>query len=341
MTAQAIDFTYTHDCSGLVGGSGGSLCTDIKNEVESVASSDLPDVDISKYSDGTANATVIANTGKGSDYGQNFDLFTIKINPLGIGVDASEGGLSDPDNASGVAIGAGLMVGVNMDAFPIGKIGFFDFDKLDVMFNFMNLNVDQELDSAEASGEVSGLGLMARYRIMDPVDILPGYMVQWGGVMLHTGFQKSKMNMSLVQNLNDETISGSQGAFNYTGSFTNASGTFEIDSNTTVIPIEVSTYIRLAYAFTFYGGLGMDIASGESKIGFNGSGTVNVNAGAGGNYTGTIAASQVSKGEPESAKMRGFLGVQINAPVVSLYVHANKQLAADVIGVNLGLNIGW
>jgi hypothetical protein len=45
---------------------------------------------------------------------------------------------------------------------------------------------------------------MARYQIMEGNDIFPGYMLEWGGVHVHTGIQRNSMGIELTQDLKDE-----------------------------------------------------------------------------------------------------------------------------------------
>lgn len=351
-SALAIEITLGAITPGTCSGTfdNGSNCEDFTNLIRTEVNKDLPEVDIQKYADGTANATVMANSGKGTSYGNNFDLFTIKAS-VGLGADTNApisdfiSGDVDEDDINGVAIGGGLMVGVNMNVLPVKKIGFFDFTKLDVMFNFSSFSLDQDLGESKAEGSIGGFGFMARYRIIDAIDLPSKYLMQWGGVQLHTGFQRSTMDINYAQSFDDNTVTLDSGIPGVTlnGSFTNSRGEFDLESETNVIPVEVSTYMRFLYVFTLYGGAGMDIASGSSEINFDGTGIVTgtTTGGGSGSYTNSMSANESATGSPEATNFRGFLGLQFNIPVVSLYIHLNKNLTKDIIGTNVGLNIAW
>jgi hypothetical protein len=98
----------------------------------------------------------------------------------------------------------------------------------------MSYNVDQDLDESKAEGDISSLGVMARYRILDGIDFIPGSLLSWGGVFLHTGFQRSSFELDLTQSFNDETINVSGGA---SANLSNASAKFNLESTTTTIQV--------------------------------------------------------------------------------------------------------
>lgn len=340
LSASAIEITLgTPTCTGTFSANCAAFTTEIRTELND----NLPDEDITKYANGVSNATVIANAGKGSDYGQNFDLFTVKLSG-GIGLDASTSGFDDMKNANGFAVGGGLTGGVNLDLLPIKKFGFIDFSKMDLFFNISSLSIDRDIDDSTAKGSIGGFGFMARYRLIDAKDLPSKYLMQWGGLHLHTGFQRSTMDINYSQDFDDQTVSyDAGGGITLNGTFNNAKGIFDLESETNVIPIEVSTYMRFLYVFTLYGGAGLDIASGESNIKFNGSGSISGTATAPGTgtYSNTMSADESASGSPEATNFRGFIGLQFNAPVVSLYVHVNKNVSKDIVGANFGLNIAW
>jgi hypothetical protein len=337
MSVFAIEITVTETNCG--GGLTQPQCDSLTQEVRNELNNNLPDEDAQKYADGTANATVIANAGKGSDYGQNFDIFTLKVSG-GVGLDASTSGLDDMENANGFAVGGGITAGVNLDLLPINKIGFIDFSKMDLFLNYSSFNVDQEFDQATAKGSIGGFGFMARYSLIESKDIPSKYLMQWGGLHLHTGFQRSTMDINYNQSFDDQEVSAQGGALS--GKFSNARGVFDLKSETNVIPIEVSTYMRFLYVFTLYGGAGMDIASGTSDIKFDGTGTVTGGASPGStDYQASLSANESASGSPETTNFRGFIGLQFNVPVVSVYVHVNKNISKDIVGANVGVNFAW
>ena len=198
----------------------------------------------------------------------------------------------------------------------------------------MSYNVDQDLDESKAEGDISSLGVMARYRILDGIDFIPGSLLSWGGVFLHTGFQRSSFELDLTQSFNDETINVSGGA---SANLSNASAKFNLESTTTTIPVEVSTYLRAGYIFTLFGGAGFDLVTGSTDASLDASGSV---SGTGG-YSTTISANESDSGDADPTNLRAFGGLQFNIPFVRLALQLNKGLGNDLFGVNFGAKILW
>lgn len=307
-------------------------CGQMKSEIENTVNSDLPDVSINKYADGVANANSFAIKGQGSDYAENFSYFVIKPS-FGL---AYQGDMSDPETAEGVGLGAAMTVGLNLDLLPIDKIGPVDFSKLDLFVSFMSYNVDQDQDQTSFEGDIGSFAVMARYRLIDSVDIVPGYMLEWGGLHIHTGLQRSSMDLNLTQSFDDESVTSNGQTVN----FTDAAARFSLESATTSIPLEFSTYLRMAYVLTVYGGAGMDFVSGSSDIDLNTGGNLS-GTGVNSSFAGTISAAEGADGKPEATNFRAFAGVQFNIPFVRVYAQVNKALGSDLIGANAGLKLTW
>ena len=323
-SAITIDVTQTA-CSGPASASD---CANLTNQLKTELNKDLPEVSLDKYSDGVANSTAFAMKGQGSDYSDNFTHFVFKPS---FGV-AAQGDMNNPDKMEGVGVGGALTVGLNLDLLPVEKIGPVEFKKMDLFVSFMSYNMDQDSDDLNLKGDVNSFGIHARYRLIDPVDIAPGYLLEWGGVHLHTGFQFNKMGIDATQKIKDQTISSGAA----TAQVTNAFGQFTMDSKATTVPIEVSTYLRMLYAFTLYGGAGFDFVSASSDIDFKAS--ANINGGATG-YAATAAATESSDGKGKPTNFRGFVGFQVNVPFVRLFVHVNKGFGNDLVGANAGVKI--
>ncbi len=305
-------------------------CNALTTELKSVVNEDLPDVSIDKYAVGIANANGFAYKGMGSDYSDIFSYFMVRT----AGGLAVQGDLDDAESAEGIGIGAAFTAGLNLDLLPVDKVGPVDLSKLDVFVSFMSYNVDQDLDESKAEGDISSLGVMARYRILDGIDFIPGSLLSWGGVFLHTGFQRSSFELDLTQSFNDETINVSGGA---SANLSNASAKFNLESTTTTIPVEVSTYLRAGYIFTLFGGAGFDLVTGSTDASLDASGSV---SGTGG-YSTTISANESDSGDADPTNLRAFGGLQFNIPFVRLALQLNKGLGNDLFGVNFGAKILW
>ena len=310
-----------------------SFCTQLTNELRETVNKDLPEVSLGKYGTGMANSQGFAYKGLGSDYSDVFDYFMVR-GGAGISV---EGDLSKPEQASGIGVGAALTVGLNLDMLPIDKIGPIEFEKLDVFLSFMSYSPDQEIEDTTFKGDISAFSLMARYKIIDGVDFAPGNLLSWGGVFLHTGFQRSSVEANVIQKIKNETVDVGSGQ---TATLTNASATFDFKTTNTSIPIEVSTFFRAGWVLSFFGGAGFDLVSGSTDVSLAASGNAS-GTGASSGYGATIAASEEASGDADATNFRALAGVQFNLPFFRLYTHVNKGLGNDLLGVNVGAKILW
>jgi hypothetical protein len=324
--AQIFDITI-NDCGGL----STTQCSQIENELEDSANADLPDVSLSKYADGIANSVALAPKGLDTDYANDFDLFLVGVGG-GLAVD---GDLSKPESASGVGFNGAILAGVPLKLLPVKKLGPVDLNKAQLFFSFFSYSLNQKQDESEFTGKLNTMGAHVRYQLVDPKTVLPGYMLQWGGVHLHTGFQISKNKLGVESSIPD-TETELDGAPGTTASFENGTAEFTIDTSTTSIPVELSTYARFLYVFTLYGGVGMDFNSGKTDIDFESGGDIV------GSGLATGLDANASLDESESGKVKGswfryFAGLQFNIPFVRLY--AQLQKAGDVQAVQAGLKI--
>lgn len=311
--------------------SSAAICTQLENEITETLEDQTPDVpNADKYAEGTAKATAIASKGLTSDYADKFEIASLNIAPVSVGL---RGDLSNPEAAEGVALQAGMTLGLNMGILPVEKLGPIEMKKLDLFATFVGIDREQDVDDLTFDAEVNYFGLMARYHLVEESDILPGYLVQWGGVYIHTGLYMSKMKMSVTQDLDDikETVAP------FEVELRNTTASFDIDSNVTSIPIEISTSIRLLYVLTFYTGAGVDFNSGDAEIDV---------AAQGDGYIVSpetdvldISANLSGDGDVQSLTYRAFAGVQFNIPFVRVYVHAQKEFATNSLAATLGAKI--
>lgn len=325
-SALAINVNVTSTCGG---GLPPTVCDAFDSEINSYVQGDLPDVSLGKYGSGLANAQGFAYKGNSSDYSDEFDYFMVSAG----GGAAFQGDQDDPE---GVGFGAAATVGLNLDLVPVEKIGPVELSKLDVFLSFMSYSPDQEINDGSFKGDLSHFGVMARYQIIEGTDWVPGNLLRWGGLFLHTGLQRSSTKATFTQNIDDQTITldSSQQA-----RVTNTSATFDFETTNMNIPIEVSTYIRAGWILSFFGGAGFDLVSGSTDVSLNASGTASSTSVSG--YSATISADESSSGDADATNFRAFIGGQFNLPFFRIYAQANKGLGNDLLGVNLGAKILW
>ena len=310
-----------------------AACDLLEAELDNVLNEDLPDVSIGDYGSGIANAQGFTYRGLGSDYADVFDYFMVRG---GVGVSV-EGELDNIEKASGFGVGAALTAGINLDILPIDKVGPIELEKLDIFLSFMSYAPDQDLDGSSFKGDISAFSIMARYQILEGVDFVPGNMLSWGGVFLHTGFQRSSVEADVTQSFKDENIDVGGGQ---TATLGNSSATFSFETTNTTIPIEVATYLRGAWAFTIFGGAGFDLVTGSTDISLAASGTAS-GQGAGSGFSADIEANESASGDADATNGRAFVGLQFNLPFVRVYTQLNKGLGNDLIGGHAGLKILW
>ena len=175
---------------------------------------------------------------------------------------------------------------------------------------------------------------MARYQIMEGEEFVGGHLLEWGGLFIHTGIQTSSFKGQLSQDFDDEQVVVS----GQTATFSNATAQIDLESSSTSIPIEVSTYIRAAWILTISAGAGFDFVTSESDVDINASGVANT---AGNTFIADIAANENESGEGELTNGRAFLAFQLNLPAFRFFVHANQSITSEQLGVNTGVKILW
>lgn len=329
-SSYAVNLTVTPTCGG---GLPTNVCDQLTTEIQSALDADLPSVSLGKYGTGISNATGFAYKGLGSDYSDAFDFFMVR----GGGGVALDGDLDKPEQAAGVGIGAAATIGINLDLLPIDKIGPVDLSKMDMFVSFMSYAPDQDMDDTSFKGDISAFSIMARYKIIDGKDFVPGNLLSWGGVFLHTGFQRSSVEANVIQTIKPETIDIGSGQ---TATVNNTSATFDFKTSNTSIPVEVSTFFRAGWVFTFFTGFGFDIVSGSTDVSLSAAGTASGNGAATG-YSATIAADESASGDADATNFRALGGLQFNLPFFRIYTHINKGLGNDLLGFNVGAKILW
>lgn len=324
----ALDFTITFDTP-----TGSAAQQTLTSLVNSELNSDLPDVSIAGFSEGVAASTYSAFASQATDYADEPDLFMVKLTG---GAAVQGGDLQDTDelqNADGFGAAGGLTLGLNGDVLPFKKLWFIEAKKLDLFLSFFSYGLDETNDDTRIEGDISSFGLMGRYHWIDGVDIVPGKMVRWEGVHIHTGLQYAKMGIDVTTSFDDQTVkqSGSTVA-----TFSSTTATVGIESTTWTIPIEISTAIRLAYAFSFYGGAGFDLVSSNADIDLTAGGRF-TGAGVFAGENGAITTSTDDSGSGDVTNFRAFAGAQINVPLFRVYVHYGRGLGNDTEAVHAGL----
>lgn len=326
-----LNFNQANCETSLGGGAGATtVCNQINSELDAAINQDLPDTNFDDYAGGISNGMAVAGAGA-TDYSDKFEYFVIKPS-FGAGVAAED--ISNPESAGGAGFSGNLVFGLNMNLIPVDKIGFIEMKKLDVFLNVFSYALDLDAGDGTFKGDIGSFGVHARYQLVEGTDLFLG---EWGGVFLHTGFQRTTMDLSFSTPIDigtDIDVSGE------TANVNNANAAFGIESAVTTIPIEASTYFRFLYVFTAFGGLGMDISTGTTDVNLDSSGDLLLTS-RGNADLGDIVLDDTSSGGPNSFGLRAFAGLQLNLPFVRLYGQFQKPLGQDAVGTNFGLKLLW
>lgn len=312
-----------------------SACNALFNEVEKEVNKDLPDADASTYLKGMANASVMSAKGVGTDYANDIDLFIFGVG-VGIGADVGSnsfsdlvGGDVDNNQVRGVSFAPSIMFGLNLGVFDMPKWSFLDLNKVKLMGNFFTMKLDSFDDDLD--GKVTNFGIHARYRIIDPVDIVPGRMVRWNGVDITTGFEYNSLDLRYLSRFDDQEIE-------VDGQTATIDGTVRVgaDVSSASIPVVASTGVQLGYILTTYGGLGVDLNLGSSKS----LASLDADIDAGG-FEGDGVLDLGQKDSPSALTGRAFFGLQLNLSVVKLYAQLDKGFSSGLYAANAGLRLTW
>lgn len=339
-------FRLNFDCSPFnASASIETACNNAFNQMQNEINNDLPDADQSSYLRGMGNASVMSMKANGVDYANDIDLFIVGVS-VGAGLDVGDNSFGDftsgdvdGNQIRGIGIAPSLMVGVNLGIFNLPNLSFIEFDRMKLMANFFSMNLGTFGDDLD--GKVNNFGIHARYRIIDEKDFVPGRMVRWSGVDITTGLEYNSLRLSYIQNF-EESFEDDNGDFSADIDGTVTAGA---DLSTTSIPIAVSTSLQLGYFLTTYTGLGLDINFGSATS------IANVDADIVGSPSATLPGNPTvdaegvldlgDKGSPSSLLTRGFIGFQLNFPVVKLYAQLDKSFNENLYAINGGLRLTW
>jgi hypothetical protein len=335
-SAQIFRLKFTPDAS-LPSPMVDAINAEIK-KVEDEINSDLPSADSPKrLMEGMANSSVMAGKGIGSDYASNMDVILIGAG-VGVGADLEKNKEADTD-MSGLGVQGGLVIGTNLGWMDTQKILGLETNKLNLYFNFLAFNTDQDLGDTKAKIDMTSFGVHASY---DWIKGNNSKLWGWGGVKVHTGYEYNKTKLRFDSSI-EEDISVTESGGTYAANL-RANPFATIDASSHSIPIEISSSVRFLYLLSLYGGLGMDynIGSAEGKGDLNSGGSTPVTCSGtcpGGSTAGTIETTANIDGKADVSPFlfRGFAGLQVHLPYVVIFGQVDKALGNDLVGATAGL----
>lgn len=293
---------------------------------------------VDDYLKAFGDAQSFATRGMGVDYASNFKAVMVGVaGNLSLNVEKAyrpKGTLTEPP-AGGVAPNATIMAGVNLDVLGIAPVTLYA--------NYFKRKGDID----DFTADLSNFGVHAQLKLFGPRGGgLMEAVVQWGGLDITTGFERSRLELTLAQGFRRNIPVGSvPGA----AIDLDTVGLFRMNARTSSIPLEVTTNLRLLYLLSLYGGFGFDWQLGggtDMTVDLDGR-MVGVVPPMGGQPVmrldvGTAAVDASSAADPSAGRLRWLMGVQVNVLVVRLFAQLNLATQDPVLAsVALGARLAY
>jgi len=264
--------------------------------------------DFSSYLRATANAVTLSTAGMGADYASPPKLFEVggsvgtAVNSAGIRLGRGDEEIPD----FGFAFQAAAMGGVNLGLLAPGSKFMHRF----VLYaNGMGAKTTQK----HVEGTFRNLGARLQYQAIPGIN---ARIVKWGGLLVTGGWEWTVYNLSLVRPL---PIQAEQDGMTFTWQ---ATGTYDIDTHGSTIPLEASTSLRVLPVTTWVG-LGADVntTSAYSLIKLGG----DIHTSIYGDYVpvGKANVHRQAMNRADTLVGRAFTGLQFNILMVKLYGQVN------------------
>lgn len=311
---------------------------------ENDVNEDQPILDPERLNYATANSSVLASKGLGTDYVNNPEKFSVS---LGLGAAADlEKNVAIRDEISGAAAASSVSIGMRMDRFTATPNIFgLDTKKLMGYVNFGVFKNSQVLPGRDIdiAGDIkaTNFGLHLRYDLIEKTD---GEWFGWGGLKFHMGYEYNKNNVDLTTTL-DELIEVDTGGAGILNGRLTGNPTLEVETITHSFPLELSTSVYFFKAFSIYLGTGADFNIGQSESKGDVKGDFATLACTSGVCVGETVLPQLeaqanyeSKSQVRSLTFRAFTGLQVSLPFnFHAYGQVSTMLGTEVIGATAGL----
>jgi hypothetical protein len=289
-----------------------------------------------EYVRALADAQAFSNSGLGVDYASNPTLFSAGLSAK-VAASSGDEGLGEyyeERPVAGVAPNISVMAGLNMD--------FIGLDWLTLYGNyFAQTHTVEELD-----GSLQNFGFHAQVKFFRPPESEGAdYIFQWGGLDLTTGYEWSRMRLTLSQKL--DTPMPLSGSGIDTEAVFGGLGTFTITTTASNVPVELTTNFRLFYVATIFLGAGYDFHFGDGEMEVDLTGDI-VADNPSDNSEVNLGSAEVEvnqTGKPSDGVFRLILGLQANISVVKVFVQANIapniQNGATAVAAGAGVRVAW
>jgi hypothetical protein len=284
---------------------------------------------------GTANSSVIAPKGLGTDYVNNPQKYQVS---LGVGVAwDDERDVALRDDISGAAAASSVTIGRRLN------------DKVMIYVNFGTFDYSRNIPSGDfdIAGDLksTNLGIHLRY---DLIESRRNEGVSWGGVKVHAGYEYNSNTVDLISDIKEKLEVDIGGAGRLEGVLI-GKPILEVTTRTHSIPLEISTSVFFLRAVSLYGGFGIDMNYGQSKGEGDVKGDVATLACTSGVCVGETVIPQLevqanydAVSEIRTVTLRGFLGLQVDLPQgLHAFAQAQKMFGTEVLGVSGGMTYSF
>lgn len=178
------------------------------------------------------------------------------------------------------------------------------------------------------AGNLITLGAHVQYQL---VPFTRPSAARWTGVAVTTGLEYARWSVGLASTYETHVVI--MGSADRASIHLSNAGTLEVLAQTTTVPLEVSTGVRLAEIVGLYVGAGAAATTGSSTIEAALDTTMSVNESRMTIGTAHVTASETSS--PSTWTAHAFGGLELRARYV--HVFAQGAIAPDVQGVAIGM----
>jgi hypothetical protein len=330
VAAPSLAQTVTFDLDEEMAQEIGIPTADLERQVGGAISRELNLLDPDSYLSAFANADAMAIKGMGVDYASNPKKFSIG-GAVGSAVSNvplsfSRGREELPEG--GYAFMASVYAGVNLGGLSPGE------GALDRVMLYVNGLAFQPPGGREFRGSMYNFGAHLQVKAVGPVDLK---VVEWGGLDLTSGYERSFYELELTQQLPVSQQMG-EGGEPATVTWT-ATGNYAISASSGTVPLELSTNLRLLMLTAYVGGaVDLNLADASSEASLAGPITVRHQ---GDDYDlGSAGVSLLGQAKADPFVPRAFVGAQINVSLLKLYGHLNlglNETYGGFVGVRLAM----
>lgn len=288
---------------------------------ENKLNDDQPILNPSRVTQGTANASVLASKGLGTDYVNTPDKYQLTLG-VGGAVD-NEKDVAIKDDISGAAAASSMSLGARLSPKLMGYVNFGTFTHAQIFPS----------GSYDIAGDINSTNFGVHLR----------YDLGWGNLKLHTGYEYNVNEVNLSSKIDEPLELNTGGAGILSGRIT-GTPVYKVDTETHSIPLELSSHVKFLF-LNLYGGVGSDFNFGRSVGKGNIKGDVTSLACTSGVCVSETVLPQLQAQANYNARsnvrnftFRAFGGLQLDLPFgLHAFAQVEQMLGTQVIGASSGL----